>query len=345
MMKKLWMASVIAAIFMSGCATYRVRTYVNPGEADVALAGDIMLGRNVEPLIEKSGVNYPFEGVAQYLKPCPVVFGNLEAPFVDEDTMSSLKKNGKKSVYLYASDSLAEGLKLAGFNVLSLANNHILDYGQPGLLQTMEVLDRHGIKYGGIVKGDLGKPNPPVIMEYNGVKVGFLCYSRVSSKAFKAGVKKYGTIPGIYKEIKRDIKNARPLTDVLIVYLHWGIEGKEVQKKQVSLAHGIIGLGADMVIGSHTHLFQDIEKYRGKYIFYGLGNFIFDMQADPTKYSAFVTLKILDRKISGVRITPVYLKDFRPEVITDGPEIDKFFCGVKLNNVKLDEIYGGENNN
>jgi poly-gamma-glutamate synthesis protein (capsule biosynthesis protein) len=338
---------IFAVIFLQGCATVAVtvkepvvKTYETPGTIDVVLTGDIMLGRRLEPLIERDGINYPFDGIAQSINTCPIIFGNLEAPFVYEENVPKLKKNGKKPVYLYAEENIAHGFKSAGFNVLSLANNHALDYGQDALKQTMEILEHQGIKYGGIRKGDMGRPNEPVIMEYNGVKVGFLCYSRVSGRSFASGLKKFGTIPGTYKVIKRDVKNARSKVDVLIVYMHWGLEGREVQKRQRVLGRGIIDLGADMVIGSHTHLFQDVEKYKGHYIFYGLGNFIFDMRDDPSKYSAFVKVKVEDKKIKEVRITPVYLKDFRPEIMTDKAEIDKFLGGIKLKDVKLADIYG-----
>ena len=342
---RIFLLTVLTAIFLQGCASVTVKvpvvkTYGTPGMIDVVLTGDIMLGRRLEPLIEKEGINYPFDGISQSINNCPVIFGNLEAPFVYEENVPKLKKNGKKPVYLYAEEKMAQGFKSAGFNVLSLANNHALDYGQDALKQTMEILDHQGIKYGGIRKGDMGLPNEPVIMEYNGVKVGFLCYSRVSGKSFASGAKKFGTIPGTYKVIKRDVKNARPKVDVLIVYMHWGLEGREVQKRQRVLGRGIIDLGADMVIGSHTHLFQDVENYKGHYIFYGLGNFIFDMRDDPSKYSAFVKVKVEEKKIKEVKITPVYLKDFRPEIMTDKPEIDKFLCGIKLKDVKLEDIYG-----
>ncbi len=338
-MKKILLITLLPVFFMAGCATNPVKVYKDAGEADVILTGDIMLGRSMDPLTDKNGVNYPFDDIAKYLKPYPVIFGNLEAPFVDEENMPSVKKYKKKSIYLYVDDRMADGFLNAGFNVLSLANNHILDYGQEGLLHTMQVLEKKKILYGGIVKGDLGKPNEPIIIESNGVRIGFLCYSRVSHKGFKASPKNYGTIPGMYKEIKRDMKNARPKVDILAVYMHWGLEGREVQPKQVSLARGIIGLGADVVFGSHTHLFQDIEKYKGKYIFYGLGNFIFDMKADISRYSGFVTLHIKDKKIKSAEVTPLYLTDFRPEVITDKAELDKFFSGVKLKNLKKEEIY------
>ena len=330
------------ALILQGCASVKVpviETYEAPGMVDIVLAGDIMLGRRLEPVIEKCGINYPFDGISASINTCPIIFGNLEAPLVYKKNVPMLKKNGKKPVYLYAEENIAQGFKSAGINILSLANNHTLDYGQDGLTQTMEILDHQGIKYGGIKKGDLSRPNEPVIMEYNGVRVGFLCYSRVSNRSFAIKLKKYGTVPGTYKVIKRDVKNARPKADILIVYIHWGLEGREVQKRQRVLGRGIIDLGADMVIGSHTHLFQDVEKYKGHYIFYGLGNFIFDMRDDLSKYSAFVKVKVKGRKITEAKITPVYLKDFRPEIMTDKAEINKFLGGIKLKDMKLDEIY------
>jgi poly-gamma-glutamate synthesis protein (capsule biosynthesis protein) len=313
--------------------------YEKTGTMNIVMAGDIMLGRRLEPLIEKNGINYPFESIAKAINAAPVIFGNLEAPLVYEQNVPKLKKHGKKSVYLYAEENIAQGFKSAGINILSLANNHTLDYGQDAVGQTMEILDHQGIKYGGIRKGDLSLPNEPIIAEHNGVKVGFLCYSRVSSRSAAASPKKYGTIPGTYKVIKRDVKNARPKVDILIVYMHWGLEGREVQKRQRVLGRGIIDLGVDMVIGSHTHIFQDIEKYKGKYIFYGLGNFIFDMRDDLSKNSAFLNVSVEDKKIKSVKITPVYLKDFRPEVMTDKTEINKFLSGIKLKDLTLDEIY------
>lgn len=345
-MKNYLLPAVLLMLLMQSCATVKVlvqKTYETPGAIDVVLTGDIMLGRRIEPLIEKNGVNYPFEGISSSINTCPIIFGNLEAPFVYEQNVSKLKKNGKKPVYLYAEETMAQGFKSAGFNVLSLANNHTLDYGQDGLKQTMEILDHQGIKYGGIIKGDLSLPHEPVIMEYNGVKVGFLCYSRVSNKSFAASPKKFGTVPGTYKVIKRDIQSARCKVDILIVYMHWGLEGREVQKRQRVLGRSIIDLGADMLIGSHTHLFQDVEKYKGKYIFYGLGNFIFDMRDDLSKYSAFVNVKIEDKKIKEAFITPVYLKDFRPEIVTDRTEIEKFLAGLKLKDVKIEELYRKSN--
>ncbi len=328
----------ILIIIISGCATSKIKTEIKDNY-DIAIVGDIMLGRNLSKFWEKFNVDYPFELVKDELKSCSVVFGNLECPLVYKDKINGMKKNGKKKIHLYAEDDAAKSLENAGFNIVSLANNHSLDYGQDGIKQTMELLTKHNIKYSGIWKGNLSIPNAPVVMEVNGTKIGFLCYSDVSHKSFAAGIKKYGTIPASMKVIRHDIKNAKNKVDILIVYLHWGKEYQNVKKYQIRQARNLIDLGVDMIVSSHTHLFQDIEMYKEKYIFYGLGNFVFDMKKEETKYSAIVKVKINNKKIEKVKLIPVYLIDFRPEIIKDNNKIDEFFSKIKLINIKKEEIF------
>lgn len=327
-------------IIITGCATNPVKVDKTISDNyDIAIVGDIMLGRNLSSFWEKYGIDYPFELVKDELKSCSIVFGNLECPLVYKDKINGLKKNGKKKIHLYAEDDAAQSLQNAGFNIISLANNHTLDYGQDGIKQTMELLTKHNIKYAGIWKGDLSKPNQPVIMEVNGTKIGFLCYSDVSHKSFAAGVKKFGTIPATMKVIKQDVKVARKKVDILIVYLHWGKEFEKVKKYQIRQARSLIDQGVDMVIGSHTHLFQDIELYNDKYIFYGLGNFVFDMKKEETKYSAILKVKINNKKIEKIKLIPVYLNEFRPEIIKNKDKIEEFFYKIKLINLKKEEIF------
>ncbi|MCE5300621.1 MAG: CapA family protein [Spirochaetia bacterium] len=312
-----------------------------PGEIEIALTGDIMVGRRIEPYIEKEGIDYPFAGVAGELLQSDIVFGNLESPLVYGDRIDGLQKNGNKSIYLYAQDKMARGLLESGYNILSLANNHTLDYGQEGLKQTMEILDAFGLKYTGVWKGDQSKPNEPYIMEANGVRVGFLCYSRVSNESFASSSDKWGTMPGTQSVMIRDVKNAKrkKLADILIVYIHWGLEGRKVQNRQPRIARELIDKGADLVFGSHTHLFQDIERFRDRYIFYGLGNFIFDMEHEWTKTGAIVKIKVSDKKIKEARVIPLYLREYRPEIMTDKKEISKFLRGIRLKDIKREEIY------
>jgi poly-gamma-glutamate synthesis protein (capsule biosynthesis protein) len=146
-------------------------------------------------------------------------------------------------------------------------------------------------------------------------------------------------MPSYFKEIKRDIKNARLKADILVIYLHWGKEGKKVQNFQYVNAKKILDYGADLLISSHTHLFQDIEKYKGKYIFYGLGNFVFDMKGEETKSSAIVKLKVQNKKITGAKVIPVYIHDYRTELVKDGSKVTDFLLGTKLKNLTLEDLY------
>jgi poly-gamma-glutamate synthesis protein (capsule biosynthesis protein) len=309
-----------------------------PQEAVVAFTGDIMMGRRMEPFLEKYGFDYPFKFVDCELSGCDIVFGNSEAPIVYKERIKDLKINPGKSIYLYMEEKCAGAIKNAGYNVLSLANNHALDYNEDALLQTMEILDKNGIKYNGIYKGNLSRVNEPLIMKVNGMKIGFLCYSQVSPGSFFARGKSFGIIPADISIIRKDIRAAKPKIDLLVIYLHWGKEGNGVLKYQYAQARQIIDEGADILIGSHTHLFQDIELYNGKYIFYGLGNFVFDQDKESTKYSAIVKARIEKGKIAGVKVIPVYLDNYRPEIITDKEKLKIFWDKVNLINVEARDI-------
>lgn len=332
---------VLTALIISSCGSMPVlkEQASAPGSYDIAITGDIMTGRDITAQLNSKGPDYPFNGVAAELKQCSIIFGNLESPLIYADKETALVKNGKKQVYLYSEEKAADGIKNAGFNILSLANNHALDYGQDGLSQTMDILKARNIDFCGIRRGDLSKANEPCVKEVNGTKVGFLCYSDVSDREFKSTKNSYGTIPALPAEIEKDIKNARPEVDVLVVYLHWGKEGNPVQEIQYVTARQIIDMGADIVIGSHTHVFQDIEEYKGKFIFYGLGNFVFDMKREDTKYSAILKLRIGDRKITKLKLIPVYLENNSPEIIKDKDRIFDFLSQIKLINASLNEIY------
>jgi len=341
-MKKFVPVFLCVFIILISCAPAQTAKKIQKEQAaTAAFTGDIMMGRRMEPLLIKYGIDYPFTLSAKQFEGCDIVFGNSEAPLVYKDSIKDLKQVPGKSIYLYMQEECAKAIKDAGYNILSLANNHSLDYGQDAILQTMQILDKNGIKYQGIIKGDLNRPNEPLIMEVNGLKIGFLCYSQVSPASFTPTKNRLGVIPAYISAIKRDVKAAKKKVDTLIVYMHWGKENEPVQKYQYSEAREILDEGADIIIGSHTHLFQDIELYNGKYIFYGLGNFVFDQDRESTKYSAIVKAKIEKGKISGIKVIPVYLDNYRPEVITDKNRLKEFWSKVNLINVEASAITGG----
>ncbi len=340
-MRKNYFIVLIIFFILPGCGLNTVKKTKHPAPEpfDIAITGDIMAARRLAPVAEKEGFDYLFEKVKSELLSCSLVFGNLETTLIEEEKLPGIKKNGDKSYYFYSSPKTAGALKNAGFTLVSLGNNHSVDYGQKGVISTLNALYKCGVDYCGLRKGELSRPNDPVIKTVNNTKVGFLCYSNVSHEKFAAGPEKFGTIPGIKSVIGWDIKEAKKKADLVVVYMHWGKEGKEVQKSRYKLGRFIIDEGADIVVGSHTHVFQDVEIYKGKYIFYGLGNFVFDMRAEKYRKSAILKIKIDNKKIQRVKLVPVRLENYRPRVIRDRGEIFEFLSGIRLINARLKDIY------
>lgn len=298
-----------------------------------------MTGRKLLPITDRLGAGYPYEKIKNSFKNSSLIFANLEAPLVKKENTANLTKQGKdKAVHLYGLERDARAMSDAGFDIVSLANNHILDYGQYGLTQTVMALEEAGIDYCGIRKNSLWRPNVPCVKYVNGTKVSFLCYSNVSHETFFAGKDRYGTIPALMDEIEKDIKACRADTDILIIYLHWGKEYEDVKNYQKKFARQLIDRGADFVFGSHTHLFQDVEKYKDKYIFYGIGNFVFDLDREDTHKSGLVNLYLQDNKIKSVKLIPVKLVGYIPEIMENPAEVKEFIGGLKFEGIEPEEL-------
>jgi poly-gamma-glutamate capsule biosynthesis protein CapA/YwtB (metallophosphatase superfamily) len=279
----------------------------------IVAVGDILLGRSVRKnlLLQPSKYLYPFAKVADNLKKGDIVFGNLEESITDSPKgLTGIKQGGK---YVLKNDVGAmEGLKYAGFNLFSLANNHILDYYEKGLYDTIDILNKNNIAFTGAGK-NLEEARKLVVVEKNGVKIGLLAYTDMANVTYKgnpplrflASDKNSGVSPTKIDYIKEDIAKARPQVDLLMVSLHWGIEYTyEPTAKQVEMAHEIMDMGADILLGHHTHRFQSIEIYKDKPIFYSLGNFIFD-QNDPENQQGFMMeMEYKNKKLTYLAGTP-----------------------------------------
>ncbi len=164
-----------------------------------------------------------------------------------------------------------------GVDIVTLANNHALDYGRDALLDSFDALDGAGVLYVGAGK-NYERAKKLEIIEKNGIRFGFLAASRVIPVTeWNAG---YDT-PGMLTTydptaLIREIEKGKELCDVLIVYVHWGVERNDFPEEyQKTMARQYIDAGADAVIGSHPHVMQGIEYYKGKPIAYSLGNYIF----------------------------------------------------------------------
>ncbi len=282
---------------------------------NVILAGDIMLDRGVEYMVEKQGkgdFKFPFLKTTEYFKKTDIVFGNLEGVISDKGT-----KVG--SIYSFRANPKAmEGLISAGFNVLSLANNHALDYGKAALEDCLTRLKNSGISYVGAGFNEK-EAFSLVVKEINSTKIGFLAYTDLGPEIWKA--KENSGIAWIkfsdFEKIRKEIKEAKENVDVLIVSLHSGEEYvQELTQFQVEFSKMAIESGADLIVGHHPHVVQLNDKYEQGYIFYSLGNFIFDQSfSKETMESQIVEIKIEDKTIKEVKIKEIKINDFfQPEI-------------------------------
>ncbi len=244
----------------------------------LAAAGDVMLGRTIGEGIASYGPGYPLEQVAAILQGADVAFVNLEAPLTGRGEPA-----GKDFVFR-GPPSAAEGLAGAGVDIVSLANNHMLDYGLAGLEDTLAALDAAGVAHAG-AGSDEAAARAPTVIERNGLRIAFLGYVNTppdSGSGFDVGsTAAAADRPGVAwlspETVAADVAAARREADVVIVSLHTGLEYQEPPSPlQVEAAHAAIDAGAAVVLGGHPHVLQGIETYNGGIIIYSLGNFVFD---------------------------------------------------------------------
>ena len=287
----------------------------------VVLVGDIMLNRGVEYMMKTEGngdFRFPFSKIAKDLKKADILFGNLEGPISDKGI-----KVG--SIYSFRAEPEAiEGLTFAGFNLISLANNHAFDYGREALEDCLAKLSKAGIDYvgAGFNEGEAYGGRTPVIKEIEGTKIGFLAYTNLGPESWKASEKNSG-IAWIsekdFEKIKKDIENAKSQADILIVSLHAGEEyAAEPTQFQIEFSKVAIDAGADLVIGHHPHVVQKSEKYKDKWIFYSLGNFVFDQSfSQETMKGEILEILIKDGKINELIPKKIEINNyFQPEIAT-----------------------------
>ncbi len=283
-------------------------------ELRLMAVGDIMLGRGVGMRLKKEGdYGFAFSKVSDYLKQGDVTFANLESPI----TASTHSLDKKRKIVLKGDPGSVEALTGAGIDVVSLANNHMMDYYEKGLFDTIDILDKNNILHTGSGR-NLDDARRPVVIERNGIKIGFLAYSDMAELVFagdpylkySAEKDKSGVLPRKYETIKEDVGKLRGEVDILAVSLHWGGEESfTIPPEQVEFAHRLIDDGVDVILGHHPHQFQGIEMYKGKPIIYSMGNFLFD-QNDTENMEAFIMdLRYKGNKLEACTAIPVRILD------------------------------------
>ncbi|MBN2325278.1 MAG: CapA family protein [Spirochaetes bacterium] len=238
----------------------------------IVAGGDIMLARGTRRYMERYGCTYPFEKIVQEVSRADVSVANLESPI---STRGS-KFFPFKGIYFRADPSSLQGLVFAGFDVLALANNHALDWGVEAIEDTMTLLKREGILYTGVGQ-TRQQALEPAIVRVNGTSIAFLSYNCIYPFSVDGGGTRMVTLTLNEERARREIEVVKASHDVLVVLVHGGKEylmHPEVEK--VRLLRRLVDFGADVVLGTHPHVIQDMEVYHGGLIYYSLGNLVFD---------------------------------------------------------------------
>ena len=287
-----------------------------PNHYKISLVGDLLMDGSVKGQIDRNGTDYPWEIVKEYFQNDDLTIGNLETSITTKGTKWPNKQFNFRS---YPENLKA--MESAGIDVLGLANNHILDYGYNGLLDTINHIDNTGIKRVGAGKNKADAMKP-VIIENEGFKIGILSASRVvPDVAWYATGQRPGLI-GAYdvhiEGLLNEIKKSKNDVDLVVLSIHWGIEKDPEPKAQdVVLAKKLIDGGVDIIMGHHPHVLQGIEVYKGKPIFYSLGNFVFGTKGEFTSNTMIAQVNLIDGKMNNIEIIPFQIEGGRPVKVTE----------------------------
>lgn len=258
-----------------------------PEEPTVALTfvGDVMMSGNVEKRLLEKGFDFPFEHVRSLFLQDDYTIANLETPI----TLRGTPSENKEFVYKSSPEAIP-AMKEAGIDAVNLANNHSMDQGVEGLLDTFSALDAHQIAYVGAGK-DAKRAYAPVYVEKKGIRIALLGFSRVIPQVSWYAGKDQPGLAATYDPALavQAIQEAKKEADLVIVIAHWGKEKVDFPVDyQQALARTYIDAGADLIVGGHPHVLQGFEQYRGKWVAYSMGNFIFTRAVEPKTWDSMV---------------------------------------------------------
>jgi poly-gamma-glutamate synthesis protein (capsule biosynthesis protein) len=284
----------------------------------ILVTGDFCPILSTEKLVVEVNYKNIFRDINTLLEQSDVNITNLECPLTNSE--DKILKTGP---HLKSSPQIVDLLKLGKFNVTALANNHILDYGQNGLQDTLDLLDKNSIKYMGAGK-NLNEARKPLILQVNNKQIGILNFAENEfsiATNISAGANPLDIINNYY-----DIIKTNNIVDYLIVYIHGGNENYNLPNLElVKTCRFFVDIGVDAIFISHSHCPSGYEVYKAKPIFYGLGNFLFDWNGsvhDDWHYGYMVNLNI-GKEIKFEIIPYTQFKEYEGIRLLKGNEKDE----------------------
>jgi len=320
-------------------AAYPLRTAGPQAAADVidlTVGGDVMLGRRVATAAARTGdVSRPLRAIGPQLASADLTVVNLES------TLSQAGTPQQGGDSFAAPPGVVAGLRDAGVDVLSLANNHVGDFQQRALLDTVRLVRAGGIQPVG-AGGNLTEAAQPVIETRAGVRFGFLAFNAIGETP-----RATATSPGAFSlrmpprtgplneadlaAVTRAIQTLKSAVDVVVVLPHWGQQYTHTPvSAQRTVATALTEAGADLVIGGHPHWVQSVEFPRGKVVAHSLGNLVFDMDfSQQTQEGVLLELTYWDKTLKAARLTPYVIgSDFSPRVVT-GTRAEQILADIR----------------
>ena len=286
----------------------------------IALVGDVMLGRLVNDRLRRERPAFPWGDVLPLLEQADLRFANLECVLADDGPPWP----GKRFHFRSDRKNVAS-LTAAGVDVVSLANNHVLDHGAEALREMLPLLDEQGILHTG-AGPDAEAARRPAVCIRAGTAVGFLAFTD-NEPGWAAGPRSPGVhhVPvrltdGRARDLLQLVRQTRERTDLLVVSAHWGPNwGAAVPRDHRAFAHALVEAGADVVFGHSAHVFRGVEVHRGRPVVYSAGDFVDDyaVRSDERNDQSFVfLLDVRDGLPRRLRLHPTVIEDLRARTAT-----------------------------
>jgi len=286
----------------------------------IVFAGDLMLDRGTRDITEVKGVNDLFESAHNVLDNSDFIVANLECVACD----TTCKPVDKKFTFR-ANPEWILSLYKNGITHLVVANNHSFDFGEKGMKQSISNLQHSGIKTIGHSQNNNATSSPTLLNKGNdSIAIFSSCLLKLNNRFVSSeNTSSLSDKISVFK-----LKNP---AYIILVCLHWGVEMNTMPTtEQIQEAHQLIRAGADAIIGHHPHVVQPIEVYRGKYIFYSLGNFIFDNHHSPANRGVMARLCMSESKIGSVQVVPFNILKSKPILMNrdESEDFRKSISGV-----------------
>ena len=279
-----------------------------PYRISFVTTGDLIFWREVADYIDANGGASAMANIADTLAQADVTISNLESPLSDDESEPVIDKD----VYIIGRPSAIDSITNSGIDVVSLANNHIMDYTGPALKDTLAALDGAGILHAGAGMSE-AQAETPAELEVNGASIAFFSWTDIVPDYFVA----FGDEPGVVsarlnmKDACKRVSEAKATHDIVIVAMHWGVEYEDYISDylQSEPAHQLVDAGADVILGNHPHVMEGVEFYKGSLIAYAHGNCVFWQKYDHTHESIVLNFDMTQDGIKNVVVTPLYLDD------------------------------------